>query len=119
MSVPTDTARLPRSVICLATSSRRSTVRAARTRSAPASAHRLASVVPSAGPTPLMTTTRPSRSPAMLCNHPVPDLLLAPRDPCAPRLLGNLVRLVVRQRIGHLVDIEKLDDGTVRLGELP
>ena len=57
MSVPTVTARRPMSVICLATSSSRSTVRAASTRSAPASAHRRASVVPSAGPTPLMTTT--------------------------------------------------------------
>ena len=48
MSVPIDTARRPSPLTCPATSSSRSTVRAASTRSAPFSAHLRASVVPSA-----------------------------------------------------------------------
>src|SRR5712672_66254 len=119
MSVPMATARLPMSVICLATSSRRSTVRAASTRSAPASAHRRASVVPRAGPTPLITTTLLSSNPAIcLSHHPVGNLLLAQRDPGAPILIGDLVGFVIRQRGGHLVDVDDLDGRAVGLGQL-
>src|SRR6195952_1850521 len=109
MSVPIATARRPRSVTCLATSSRRSTVRAASTRSAPCSAHRRASVVPSAGPTPLITTTLPSSSPDMSTHHSFANLLLTQRDPCLPVVFGDLVGLVVRQHGRHLVDVDQLE----------
>src|SRR5690349_16569297 len=119
MSVPTVTARRPMSVICLATSSSRSTVRAASTRSAPASAQRRASVVPSAGPTPLMTTTLfSSRFCDISANHPLADQLLAQRDPRTPILIRNLVGLVVRQRRRDFVDVDDLHRRTVRLGQL-
>ena len=65
MSVRTASALCPASLSCLASSSRRSTVRAASTNSAPSRAHRCASVVPSPGPTPLITITFFSSIPVM------------------------------------------------------
>ena len=107
------------SVICLATSSRRSAVRAASTRSAPASAHRRASVVPSAGPDTaddddLVLQQSGHLYPSILFG----DLSLPHRDSRAPVLFGDLVALVVRQRRGHLVDVDQLDRRAVGLGEL-
>ena len=75
------------------------TVRAASTRSAPASAQRRASVVPSAGPTPQMTTTLSSSSPAICYPSILSAICSGARDPRPPVLFGDLVRLVVRQRV--------------------
>ena len=65
VSVVTHSALRPNPRTVEATSSSRSAVRAASTRSAPASAQRRANVVPSAGPTPLITTTLFSSMPVI------------------------------------------------------
>ena len=54
----------------------------------------------------------------VLTHHPVGDLLLTQRNPRAPVLFGDLVRLVVRQRGRDLVEVHEFHGGTVGLGEL-
>ena len=54
----------------------------------------------------------------LLAHHSFANLLLAQRDPRAPVVIGDLVRLVVRQRVGHLVDVDQLDGRAVGLGQL-
>ncbi len=54
----------------------------------------------------------------VLTHHPVGDLLLTQRNPRAPVLFGDLVRLVVRQRGRDLVKVHEFHGGTVGLGEL-
>src|SRR6201992_3434676 len=116
MSVRTASALCPVSLISLATSSSRSRVRAASTRSAPSREHRCASVVPSPGPTPLMTTT--FRLSILSPQHPGRNLPLAQRDSVAPVFIGDLVVLKIRQRGRYCVEVDQLDGGPVGLGEL-
>ena len=85
----------------------RSTARAS-TRSAPAPAQRRASVVPSAGPTPLMTTTCRRVDLTSQLHHPVADLLLAQRDPRAPVLVGDLVSIRNTEAPAHFTGVDDL-----------
>src|ERR1700761_5039425 len=122
MSVRTASALCPVSLISLATSSSRSRVRAASTRSAPSREHRCASVVPSPGPTPLITTTFRLSIPVIAdpfsTQHPGRNLALAQHDSIAPLFIGYLVVLEIRQRCRYCVEVDQLDGGPVGISEL-
>src|ERR1700744_3569559 len=121
MSVRPASALCPLSMSCLATSSSRSTVRAASTRSAPSRAQRCASVVPSPGPTPLITTTFRLSIPVIgdpfSTQHPCCNLALPQRNSRAPLIFGNLVVLVVRQRRRYGLEVDQLHGGPVGVGQ--
>src|SRR5246127_279370 len=112
MSVRTASALCPVSVIALATSSSRSRVRAASTRSAPSREHRCASVVPSPGPTPLITTTFRLSIPVIAdpfsTQHSGCNLALAQRDSLAPLFIGDLVVLEIREALPYLLEVYTL-----------
>src|ERR1700739_1683573 len=122
MSVRTASALCPVSLISLATSSSRSRVRAASTRSAPSREQRCASVVPSPGQTPLITTTFRLSIPVIAdpfsTQHPGRNLALAQRDSVTPLFIGDLVVLEIRQRCRYRVQVDHLEERSVGMGEL-
>ena len=117
MSVPTANALRPSDLTLVATSSNRSTVRAARTRSAPCSAHRRARVVPMRGPPADHHHLVLEHADHGLAHHPVCDLPLPQRDPVPPVRFRDRISGEVRQTVGNAAQVDDFDLRAVGRGQ--